>query len=180
MSAPTVIELPDPSLVVLVGPAGSGKSTFAARHFAPDEVLSSDAFREAIAGDAGDQAATKPAFSALHRALARRLAAGRLTVVDATSVKRDARRSLVQRAAVAGVPAIAIVLDLPPATVHARNAARVGRSVPPDAVDRQLADLAASLVPGGLDAEGFLAIHRVADPAALDAMVIRRQPDQSI
>ena len=69
-----------------------------------------------------------------------------------------ARRSLVQRAAVARVPAIAIVLDPPPATVHARNAARVGRSVPADAVDRQLADLAASLLPGGLDHEGFLAI----------------------
>jgi protein phosphatase len=176
MTGAAVIELPDPSLVVLVGAAGAGKSTFAARHFGPDEILSSDAFREVIAGDAADQAATRPAFSVLHRALQRRLAAGRLTVVDATSVKAAARRSLVNRAVAAGVPAIAIVLDLPPATVHARNAARAGRSVPADAVDRQLADLEASIASGGIETEGFAAICRLADPAVIDSVVVRRAP----
>jgi predicted kinase len=174
MTAVLVIELPDPALVVLVGAAGSGKSTFAARHFAADEILSSDAFREVIAGDPTDQAATKPAFSALHRALSRRLAQGRLTVVDATSVKRAARMSLVRRAAAAGVPAVAVVLELPPAVVHARNVARPGRAVPADAVDRQLADLETSLVPGGLEAEGFAAVYRFGDPAAVDVVAIRR------
>lgn len=176
MTGPAVIELPDPSLVVLVGAAGAGKSTFAARHFGPDEVLSSDAFREVIAGDPANQAATKPAFSALHRALNRRLAAGRFTVVDATSVKHAARRSLVTRAAAAGVPAIAIVLDLPRSIVHARNAARAGRSVPIDAVERQLADLEASLAPGGLESEGFASIYRLADPVVIETVVVRRSP----
>jgi protein phosphatase len=176
MTCPTIIELPEPSLVVLVGAAGAGKSTFAARHFAPEEVLSSDAFREAIAGDPGDQAATRPAFSALHRALARRLAQGRLTVVDATSVKRASRQDLLRRARAAGMPAVAIVLDLPASTVHDRNLARSGRAVPAEAVDAQLVDLAAALRPGGVDAEGFAAIYRLMDAAAVDAVVVRRVP----
>jgi protein phosphatase len=176
MTGPAVIELPDPSLVVLVGAAGAGKSTFAARHFAADEVLSSDAFREVIAGDPADQAATRPAFRALDRALERRLAEGRLTVVDATSVTRGARLGLVRRAAAAGVPAIAIVLDLPASVVHQRNRGRAGRIVPADAVDRQLADLAASLRPGGIEADGFAAVYSLADLDALDRVVVQRVP----
>src|SRR5690349_9503009 len=104
------IELPEPCLVVLVGAAGSGKSTLAARLFGPDEILSSDAYRARISGDAADQRVTRAAFQALHRELERRLAAGRSTVVDATNVTSFARRSLLRRAAQHGVAAIAIVL----------------------------------------------------------------------
>ena len=70
-----VLELPDPALVVLVGPAGAGKSTLAARHFAPDEVLASDAIRAELTGDPADQRATRRAFELLHRRLDARLAA---------------------------------------------------------------------------------------------------------
>ncbi len=129
-----------------------------------------------IAGDPADQAATRPAFAALHRSLARRLAAGRLTVIDATSVQRGARLGLLRRARSAGLPAVAIVLDLPAPIVHERNRGRDGRVVPAEAVDAQLADLAASLRPGGLDAEGFAAVHRLVDPASVDAVEVRRVP----
>lgn len=169
------LEIPDPSLVVLVGAAGSGKSSFAVRHFAPDEVLSSDAFRELIAGDPADQSATRAAFSALHRALASRLAQGRLTVVDATSVQRGARLALLRRSAAARLPAVAIVLDLPPHLVHARNHGRPpGAIVPADAVDRQLAALASALRPGGLDAEGFASVHRLQTDHVIENVVLRR------
>lgn len=174
VSLPTEIVIPDPALVVLVGAAGAGKSTFAARHFAPDEVLSSDAFRERIAGDAADQSASGAAFAALHRELTQRLRAGRLTVVDATSVQPRARRPLIRLAAQARVPAVAVVLDLAPAVVLSRNAARPGRVVPHDAVRRQMAGLARSLRTGALEREGFARVVRLTDPGGVDAVRIIR------
>jgi len=171
-----VVIIPDPSLVVLVGAAGSGKSTLAARHFAPDEILSSDALRAIIAGDASDQGATQPAFAALHRALVRRLTAGRLTVVDATNVERHARLALVRRAYAAGLPAIALVLDLPSAVVLARNAARSGRTVDPAIVAGHLGILRRALDTGALAAEGWWAIVTLRDRAAVDALRIERRP----
>ena len=168
---PLVLGLPDPALVVLIGAAGSGKSTLATRLFAPAAILSSDAYRALITGDAGDQRVTRTAFSILHRELERRLAAGLTTVVDATNVTTFARRGLLRRAAAHGVPAVAIVLDLDPPVVLARNANRPGRVVPTEAVQRQLAELRASLDrPGGVEAEGFAAVHVLRSPGELDGL----------
>src|SRR4030095_1976488 len=89
------ISIPKLSLVVLIGPSGSGKSTFARRHFLPSEVLSSDFCRGLVGDDENDQAATKDAFELLHYIAAKRLARGRLTVIDATNVQPEARRPLV-------------------------------------------------------------------------------------
>jgi len=169
------ITLPDPSLVVLVGPAGAGKSTFAARHFAPGEVLSSDAFRALIAGDEADQAATRPAFAALHRALAGRLLARRLTVVDATNVETRARRALLARARAAGVPAVAIVFELGIDTLVARNGARRGRVVDEAVVRHHHATLAGALAADRLAGEGFDAVVRIRSDAELDAVRISRR-----
>jgi predicted kinase len=170
------IVLADPSLVVLVGAAGAGKTTFAARHFDPAEVLSSDAYRALIAGDESDQRATQAAFGRLHRELERRLAAGRLTVVDATSVEPHARRALLARAAAATVPATAIVFDLPVALVITRNAGRASRVVAEDVVRRHLARLRASL--DGHDApiraEGFADVVVLREPAEIEAVTVRR------
>jgi predicted kinase len=165
------LPLPDPSLVVLVGAAGSGKSTLAARLFPRDAILSSDAFRAVVAGNEADQRATRTAFSILHRELSRRLAARRTTVVDATNVTAFARRALVRRAMVAGVPAVAIVLDLDPGLVLARNAARAGRVVPGHAVEQHQRDLARSLR-RGLGDEGFAAVHILRKPDEVDALEI--------
>lgn len=169
------ITLPDPSLVVLVGPAGAGKSTFAMRHFAPDEVLSSDAFRALIGGDEADQVATRPAFAALHRALAARLRAGRLTVVDATNVEAHARRALLARARAAGRPAVAIVFELGLETVVARNGSRTGRVVDEMIVRRHHATLAGALAIDRLAAEGFDAVVRLRSDAEIDAVRISRR-----
>ena len=169
------IVVPDPSLVVLIGAAGVGKSTFASRHFRADEILSSDRYREIVSGDEANQAATRTAFARLHRDLRVRLAAGRLTVVDATNVEGSARRSLLKVAHAAGVPAVAIVLDLPLETVLARNAAR-SRKVDEEVVRRHVDRLRASLGGTGrqLRDEGFAAVTVLRDPADVDRVVIRR------
>jgi predicted kinase len=173
-----IVAIPDPSLVVLIGAAGAGKSTFAAQHFDASEILSSDAFRAMVSGDEADQTATRAAFGRLHRALDRRLAAGRLTVVDATNVEHTARRELLKRSTAAGLPAVAIVLDLPPAIVLAQNAARTGRIVDEPVVLRHLAQLRRTLEgsTAAFRAEGFSRVTFLRHPPEVEAARIVRQP----
>ncbi len=174
----TEIEFADPSLIVLIGAAGAGKSTFASRHFAVDEVLSSDRYRKLVSGDEANQVATRAAFLRLHRDLETRLADGLLTVVDATSVQSHARRGLLARAAAAGIPTTAIVLDLPAETVLARNAARPARTVDYEVVRRQLAGVRDALDGQApkLYREGFTQVVVLRDPAEVDEVRIRRRP----
>lgn len=170
------ISLPirDPALVVLIGAAGSGKSTFAARHFSATEVLSSDAFRARLGRDASDQAVNRRAFAALHAAVERRLAAGRTAVVDATNVLPGARRALVRRAVATRVPAIAIVFDLSLDDCLAGDRSRPGRHVPAAVLERQWTALHATLDAGSLAAEGFDGVLRLTSRAEVDAVVLGR------
>jgi protein phosphatase len=166
------IELPDPSLVVLIGTAGSGKSTFAQRHFRPTEILSSDAFRAMIADDEADQSATSAAFSLLHAVARQRMRRGRLTVIDATNVEPRARRPLIGLARRHHVPAVAIVFDLPADVARAWNADRESRTVPADVVERHRRELERSL--DGLPDEGFDAVWVLDSVAAIDTTEVVR------
>ncbi|GGZ37135.1 polynucleotide kinase-phosphatase [Streptomyces poonensis] len=148
----------DLSLVVLVGASGSGKSTFARRHFRPTEVISSDFCRGLVSDDENDQSATKDAFDVLHYIAGKRLAAGRRTVVDATSVQPDARRQLIDLAKRHDVLPIAIVLDVPEEVCAERNAARADRAdMPRRVVQRHTRELRRSL--RHLEREGFRKVH---------------------
>ncbi|WP_406179512.1 polynucleotide kinase-phosphatase [Streptomyces canus] len=148
----------DLSLVVLVGASGSGKSTFARRHFKPTEVISSDFCRGLVSDDENDQGATKDAFDVLHYIAGKRLAAGRRTVVDATSVQEDSRRQLIDLAKKYDVLPIAIVLDVPEEVCAERNAARTDRAdMPIRVIKRHIRELRRSI--RRLEREGFRKVH---------------------
>ncbi len=168
------LTFPDLSLVVLIGASGSGKSTFARAHFLPTETISSDACRALVSDDENNQAATQDAFDVLHVIAAKRLAAGRLTVVDATNVQAEARRPLVALARQYHCLPVAIVFDLPEGVCQERNRARPDRDFGPHVVRRQSADLRRSL--RGLQREGFHHVFTLSSPDEVAAATIERQP----
>jgi protein phosphatase len=167
------INLPELSLVVLVGTTGSGKSTFASTHFKPTEIMSSDFFRGLVSDDENDQSATGDAFDTLHFVAGKRLAAGRLTVIDATNVQQDARKPLVALARKYHVLPVAIVLDIPERICEDRNRDRPDRQFGPHVLRRQRLDLKRSLK--GLGREGFRHVW-VLRPEDLDGAEIAREP----
>jgi protein phosphatase len=168
------VTIPELSFVVLIGPSGSGKSTFARRHFRPTEVLSSDYCRGLVSDDELDQSATKDAFEVLNFIASKRLAAGRLTVVDATNVQEEARRPLVRLAREHDVLATAIVLNLPAELCHERNRDRPERAFGQHVVRGQCQQLRRSLK--RLAREGFRHVHVLSSPEEIEAAVVERQP----
>jgi polynucleotide kinase-phosphatase len=160
------IRVPAMSLVVLIGVSGSGKSTFAARHFKPTQVLSSDFCRGLVSDDESDQTATTEAFDLLHHIAGVRLRRGLLTVVDATNVQPHARAAFVKLAKEHHVLVDAIVLDVEPSVAVARNEARPDRDFGEAVVRRHHRDLKRSLK--GLNKEGFRRVHRLQGQEAID------------
>ena len=168
------LEIPELCLVALIGPSGSGKSTFAARHFKPTEVVSSDVCRAMVADDPNDQAATPDAFALLNFIASTRLRAGRLTVVDATSVQPQARKSLVELAREHDCLPVAIVLNMPESVCLARNRGRDDREFGDHVVRRQAQQLRRSM--RGLRREGFRYIYVLDSPEDVEAASIERVP----
>ncbi|MEU4263069.1 polynucleotide kinase-phosphatase [Streptomyces argenteolus] len=175
-STSRTLPVTDLSLVVLVGASGSGKSTFARKHFRPTEIVSSDFCRGLVADDENDQSASRDAFDVLHYIAGKRLAAGRLTVVDATNVQAESRKQLVRLAREYDVLPIAIVLDLPEEVCLARNAGRPDRAdMPRHVVQRHRRELRRSL--RGLEREGFRKVHilRTEEEADSAEVVLERR-----
>jgi len=168
------LTIPELSLVVMIGPSGCGKSTFARKHFKATEVLSSDYCRGLVADDENDQAATQDAFEILHFIAAKRLSAGRLTVVDATNVQPESRKPLVALARQYHVLPVAIVLNVSERICADRNRSRADRDFGPHVVRNQAQDLRRSL--RGLEREGFRHVHILKSPEEIEAATIERQP----
>jgi protein phosphatase len=168
------IKLPELSLVVLIGPSGSGKSTFASKYFLPTEIVSSDACRGMISDDENDQTVTGEAFDLLHTIIRKRLALGRLTVVDATNVQREARKPLVSIARECHCLPVAIIFDFPEKLCQARNQQRKDRNFGPHVIRQQRSQMRRSIK--GLKKEGFRHLFTIDSEEMANAVTIQREP----
>jgi len=170
MNSP-ILEIPVPSLVLLIGSSGSGKSTFAARHFQPTEIISSDRCRALICDDESDQTINSEAFELLHHIARLRLQRRKLTVIDATNLQFRDRQPLLSLAQSAQVPAVAIVFDISLETCLAYNQARLERQVAPAVLEHHQQLLA--LTRSSIQTEGFARIYTV-DKSDLPNLSIQR------
>src|SRR6266481_4101688 len=168
------LSIPDFALVLLIGVSGSGKSTFASKHFLSTEVLSSDRFRGWVSDDENSLDATNDAFQALHYLADIRLRRRKLTVIDATNVQADSRKPLLRLAAEHEALAVAIVLDVPERVCHDRNQTRPDRDFGPHVVRNQRRQLRQSLKK--LRLEGFRYVHILEGPDQIDSAQITRTP----
>ena len=166
-----LLQIPDPSLILLVGPSGAGKSTFAARHFKQTEILSSDRCRAMVCDDESDQSFNGAAFGLLHHIARVRLAARRLAVIDATNLETRARRRLLRIASDNGVPSVAIAFDVPLEKCLERNLARFERVVNEDVISLHAARFEWAMA--RLRLEGYARVY-VLNEANLNDAVIER------
>src|SRR5256886_13570020 len=168
------ISIPNLSLVVLIGPSGSGKSTFARKHFLPTEILSSDACRAMVSDEETNQSVTHDAFDVLHFIAAKRLALGRLTVIDATNVQPESRQPLVALARRYHCLPVAVVLHVPEKICQERNRLREERDFGPHVVRQQHSQLRRSI--RGLGKEGFRHVFVLESPEEVEAATVERVP----
>lgn len=168
------LTIPEFALVAMVGISGSGKSTFARKHFKATEVISSDFCRGLVSDDENDQSATRDAFDVVYFIAEKRLAARRLTIIDATNVQREARRPIIELARRFNCAFAAIVLDLPEDVCLQRNFARPDRAVEPHVISRQHENLRRSIPV--LESEGFRPVFILSSPEVIDGAIIERVP----
>ena len=168
------IKIPDFCLVVLIGTSGSGKSTFAARHFKPTEVISSDACRGIVEDDENSLDATADAFSLVHFIAETRLKRRKLAVIDATNVRAEDRAHFVKIAKSFHALAVAIVLNPGEDVCQDRNKSRPNRQYGPHVVRNQTASLKRNI--RGLSKEGFRYVHEFRSPEEIEAIEIAREP----
>ncbi|HET9158956.1 MAG TPA: AAA family ATPase [Myxococcaceae bacterium] len=166
--------IPELSFVVLIGPSGSGKSTFARRHFRPTEILSSDVFRGLVSDDENDQTATEDAFEVLYSVARKRLARGRLTVLDATNVQPESRKKAVAVAREFERLPIAIVLDLPEQVCNERNRSRTDRDWNPYLAGTQRQQFLRGMK--DLEGEGFRKTYLLRSVEEVEAATVVREP----
>ncbi|MBW3618586.1 MAG: polynucleotide kinase-phosphatase, partial [Proteobacteria bacterium] len=168
------MEIPDFALVVLIGASGSGKSTFAAKHFLPTEVISSDRCRALVGDDEADQAVTADAFELVRAIAEKRLKNRRLAVIDATNVRAPDRKAWVELARKWHALPIAVVVDPGADVCVERNSTRPDRPFGAQVVHRMVTEVRKGL--GRLQGEGFRQVWKLSSPEAIDSAEVVRQP----
>jgi protein phosphatase len=166
--------IPELSLVVLIGASGSGKSTFARKNFQQFEVISSDFCRGLVSDDENNQASSKDAFELLHYIVAKRLAMGKLTVIDATNVQPEDRKEYIKLAREYHYLSVAIALNLPEEICQQRNSQRPDRQFGSHVIRRHTQALRRSL--RGLEREGFRYVYVLNSLEDINNTEIERQP----
>lgn len=179
------LHLPSPSIVVLVGPGASGKSTWAATNFARDLIVSSDQLRALVGSGEDDIAASADAFELLETVVAQRIGRRLTTVIDTLGLDDERRRRWLGAARAAGIPCVAVGFDTPAEECRARNRNRP-KSIPAAALTAQLKGWRS--VKDLLADEGFdrvidaapvaPAAVRVVPPAFVDAAAAMRRQEQ--
>ncbi len=167
------ISIPEYCLVVLIGVSGSGKSTFARRHFKPTEIVSSDACRALVCDDENDLDATGDAFDLVHAIAEKRLKRRKLVVIDATNVRQEDRAGLVTLARRHHALAVAIIVNPGEDVAHERNRVRTDRSLGPHVVRNQTRNLKRNI--NRIDREGFRYVHELRTPEQIEAAEIVRE-----
>jgi alkanesulfonate monooxygenase SsuD/methylene tetrahydromethanopterin reductase-like flavin-dependent oxidoreductase (luciferase family)/predicted kinase len=155
--------LPDPALVVLVGPSGSGKSAWAAERYRPHEVVSSDRLRALVGSGEHDLDASADAFALLDQIVAARLRRGLTAVVDTLGLDAERRRGYLELARGSGMPAVAVLVDTDPAECRRRNRAR-DRAVPAPVLDGQLRRMRAAVTEIGGEGWDLVVSAETAQP----------------
>ncbi len=168
------LTIPELAVVALVGPSGSGKSSFARKHFRATEVLSSDFCRGLVSDEENSQAVTNDAFEVLYFIASKRLTTGKLVVIDATNVQVEARKPIIALARQFHCIPVAIVFDLPEKLCHERNRNRPDRDFGPHVIRQQSQQLRRSQ--RNLQREGFRRVHILHSPEEVDAAEIVREP----
>ena len=169
------ISMPDPGLVLLIGASGVGKSTFAAKHFAENEILASDTFREMIAGTRDPHKAseaTTDAFQILGEVAAARLRRRLLTVIDGTGLTRRAQESAAAIARENHVPVNAIALVRTVKETLQQNAQRGEGRVE----ERAVSDMCRRVGHAAKMAKrnGIRNVHMLANSEEIESCVIER------
>lgn len=168
------LTVPELSLIVLIGASGSGKSTFAGKHFKATEVISSDFCRGLVSDDDNDQTVTETAFDVLHYIASKRLKLGKLTVVDATNVQESARKPLVRLARDYHCLPVAVVFNIPEKVCQERNKNRTDRQVDEHVIKRHSMQLRKSI--RGLQKEGFRYVYVLNSVDEVEEVFFERQP----
>jgi alkanesulfonate monooxygenase SsuD/methylene tetrahydromethanopterin reductase-like flavin-dependent oxidoreductase (luciferase family)/predicted kinase len=132
------LKLPSPCVVVLVGPGASGKSSWAAEHFAPELIVSSDRLRALVGAGEDDIAASTDAFALLEEVVRQRIGRRLTTVIDTLGLDRERRVRWLAAAREAGMACVAVAFDTPAEECRRRNRERTAKRIPADVLTSQL------------------------------------------